>query len=414
MKDKSKPPNSENQKKSYRAKLPLHQSFKRLWDWLRGNKLGAISLFILILLVIIAAFADFLSPYSPNYIKNKVPVVQPDLCQDFPGLKECQQEDALAIYAPLTKIHFFDADGFSWPYVCTLKSNGSGTNLAYQEDCTQRYPIKFFVHNSHYEYKLLGLFKTNVHLFGATKSNAPLFFSKVSPEGSLFILGTDGKTRDLLSRILMGTRASLGISLIAVFLSLVIALPIGGLSGYFGGVADTFIQRIIEAVLTFPRLAILLVLVVAFQDPNFRLSGMILLLAFFNAASVSRILRGQVLKIREANYIEAVRAQGAGHGRILLKHILPQTTSTITVSTTFAIPNLLMLESFLSYLGYGVPETIPSWGILLKEIGEVHRLPLHPWILFPGLAITLTVLACTFLGDALRDWYDPFRKRVIG
>lgn len=386
-------------------------NLRRFGYWFRRHKLGGISLCLLVLLILVAVFADFLSPYPPDYLKNRVRVVLPESCEYFPT-RECQQESTLARYVPPNRVHIFDDSGLRWPYVCALKAriNQVGAILSYREDCSQKYPIRFFVRNPNYEYKLFGLFETNVHLFGATEPKAPLLFGNIASQASLFLLGTDSNTRDLLSRILVGSRVSLGISLAAILLSLLIALPLGGLSGYIGGGIDSFIQRIVEGVLTFPRLALILVLIVSIKGISGRLFGIILLLACFNSVSLARILRGQILAMREADYIEAARAQGAGHGRIILRHILPQTASTVIVSTALAIPNLLVLESFLSYLGKGVPSVIPSWGLLLKDIGDVALLPYHPWLLFPAGAIFLTVLTCTFLGDALRDWFDPFSQ----
>jgi peptide/nickel transport system permease protein len=268
-----------------------------------------------------------------------------------------------------------------------------------REDCSQRYPLHLFARSPHYRYKLLGLLETDLHLLASTEAQAPLF-----------LLGTDGQGRDLLSRILTGSRISLGISMIAVLLGLALAIPMGALSGYFGGKVDTVIQRVVEGTLTFPRLALLLVLASAFRGAEERLLGMVALLALVGWAPLARMLRAQTLALREEGFIEAAHALGAGHLHILRRHILPLVASTIIVSTTLTLPNLLMLESFLSYLGYGVPETLPSWGLLLNELRDVHLLPSRPWLLSSGVGITLTALACTILGEALQARFDHFRR----
>lgn len=389
---------------------------RKFGRWLRQHKLGGFSLCVLAFLGLIAIFADFLSPYAPG-VQNEVQLSEKlEMIHRLTG-------KVVTRYArwvpPSQNIHFFDKMGLHWPYICTLIKEKEWPSPSYKEDCAQKYPLRFFVHNPNYEYKFFGFFNLNVHLFGFTDPEAPLFGGTSVPEARFFLLGTDKLARDLLSRILYGTRASLGISFAAVLMSLLFALPLGGLSGvlgkfsgYFGRAMDTLIWRMVEGVLTFPRLALLLIIAVLVREQSTRLFWIIFILAIFNSVSLAQILRGQVLAIGEADYIEAARAQGAGHGRVIWRHILPQTVSTIVVSATLAIPNLLMLESFLSYLGLGI-EIKPSWGGLLKSINDVGpaSLPYYPWLLFPAVAIFLTVLACTFLGDALRDWFDPFSQR---
>jgi len=301
----------------------------------------------------------------------------------------------------------FDEEGiFRWPYICGWEWHQiilqGGLKIAWElrEDCSRKYPIRLFVRNPSYRYKLLGLFETDLHLFGSADPQAPLF-----------LLGTDGEGRDLLSRILVGSRISLGISTLAVLLGLILSLPLGAISGYFGGKTDMVIQRVVEGTLVFPRLALLLVLASAIRGTEERLVGMVLLLALVGWAPLARMLRAKVLAVKEEGFIEAARALGVGHGYILIKHILPHLAGTIIVSTTLALPSLLMLESFLSYLpgGYGVPETLPSWGLLLREVSEVHLLPNRPWLLLPGGAIALTVFGCSLLGEALQERFDPFK-----
>jgi peptide/nickel transport system permease protein len=358
----------------------------------------ALGLSITALLGLSAIFADFLSPYPADarVAEQLLP----------PPQASSPERPPLAI--PPVRLHLFKEGRLQlnvcrqeWQSLLVIRNRLPVTVWQVREDCSQRYPLRLFERNPHYRYKLFGLFETDLHLLGSPEAQAPLF-----------LLGTDSQGRDLLSRILMGSRISLGISTIAVLLGLALALPLGAFSGYFGGRVDTVIQRVVEGTLAFPRLALLLVVASTFREAEERLLWMIIFLALVGWAPLARMLRAQALMLREEGFIEAAHALGAGHVHILRRHILPLLASTIIVSATLTLPNLLMLESFLSYLGYGVPETLPSWGLLLNELREVHLLPSKPWLLFAGVAIALTALACTILGESLQARFNPF-KRVM-
>lgn len=387
----------------YEAGAKKGHSFRQ---WMVQHKAGGLSLALLVLLGLSTIFADFLSIHSPD---QRVAM----------SVIDASPRGAPLSLPPIWPSWIREGE-LRWPYICAagrwehpydkVKKRHLQGKWVFVRDCSQRYFLRFLVHVPNYKYKLLGLFETDIHLFGAAKPGTPLFLAQADPQALLLPLGATGRGDDLLSNTLVGGRASLAISLIAVLLSLVLALPLGGLSGYLGGKTDTLIQRVTDGIMAFPRLALLLVLGATFVKPGLRLWGMILLLGVLGWAPIARTLRGQILSLREADFIAAAWAIGASHGRILLRHILPQTISTILVLATLAIPNVLVLESFLDYLNRGVPEGIASWGSLLKDVGEIASLPLHPWVLFSGVPIILTVLAFTFLGDALRDWFDPFRE----
>lgn len=352
---------------------------RRLFRWFRGHKLGGLAAAALVVLFLSALFADFLSPYPPHLLDTKALV-------------------------PPMRVHMVDENGgLRWPYVCAIEQQTdiSTGRKFYREDCSQKATIRLFVPG--YHYKLLGLFDFNLHLFGTT-----------DPEVPFFLFGTDSLGRDVFSRILAGSRASLGISLLAVLVSLLIALPLGTLAGYCGGRVDTIIQGLTDTTLILPRLALLLVLASAVKDQQWRLWGMIAVLALVGWAPLARMLRARVLALREAEFVKAAQALGAGHGRILLRHLLPQTSSTVIISATLAAPNILMLEIFLSYLKYGVPETMVSWGLLLREIRDyiTQLFAYYPWLLIPAGFVVITVLAFNFLGDALRDAFDPVSQNT--
>lgn len=364
-----------------------------------------LGVFLLLLLGLMALFADFFSLHPPTarVVEELVSLLFLDgnqwTLKQLPPDHRKDRPSSLAV--PPSRLHLFDERGtLHWPYFCRWRWRqiliGGGWQI--EEDCSNRYPLLLFVRNPSYPYRILGLFETDFHLFGTADIQAPLF-----------LLGTDGEGRDLLSRLLAGSRVSLGISGLATLLALLLALPLGVCSGYFGGRTDLIIQGIVEGTLTFPRLALILVLASAVREAEARLVGMVLLLALAGFAPIARMLRAQVLALREEGFLEAARALGADHGHIMLRHLFPHLVGTILVSATLALPNLLMLESFLSYLGYGVPETLVSWGSILQEAGEVHLLPDRPWLLGAGGAIVLTTLACTLVGETLQERFNPFR-----
>lgn len=332
-----------------------------------------------------ALFADFLSPYDPyEHVAERIP----------------HPQGQPPVFPP-TRLHLLGGSGHllyicAYEWVRIIQQGGFRISWELREDCTRTYPLRLGVKG--HRYRVLGLWETDVHLFGTGNPQAPLF-----------LLGTDGKGRDLLSRLLAGSRVSLGISGLAVLLALLLASPLGALSGYFGGRTDLMIQGVVEGTLTFPRLALILVLASAVRGAEERLIGMTLLLALVGWAPMARMLRAQVLALREEGFIEAARALGAGHGWIVLRHLIPHLSGTIIISATLALPSLLMLESFLSYLGYGVPDTLVSWGSILQEVSEVQFLPGRPWLLWAGGAIALTALACTLVGETLRERFDPFQ-----
>lgn len=373
---------------------PLSQS-RLIWLRFRQHKLGMASGIFLLSLGLLLLFAEFVSPYAYN---------KP---QEFSyGSMQIPYGDV-----PLTRIHFFSQEGFSLrPFVYGLKfvpgNIRRGIREHYEEDQSQKYFIRLFVRGD--EYALWGLFKTNVHLFG------------VEAPGKLFLFGTDTLGQDIFSRVLMGGRITLAIGLIVVLMSLIVGIPLGGFSGYYGGKTDTLIQKLIEVVMALPRLMLLLALsaVLAAYNvkPMGRFWGIALLLALVSWAPLARVIRGQFLALREEDFITAAKAVGASDLRVVLRHILPNTMSYLVVTATLTIPNVIIIESTLSFLGYGIRYPLVSWGMLLEaaQVQLIHVLTFSPWYLIPGFFIIITVLAFNFLGDALRDAVDPFTAVAKG
>jgi peptide/nickel transport system permease protein len=228
--------------------------------------------------------------------------------------------------------------------------------------------------------------------------------ARLKPPGREFLLGTDNVSRDIFSRIVYGARVSVTVGFVTVLLGNLIAAGIGITSGYFRGRYDILVQRLVDAWQSFPYLIIILSLL-AVLGPG--MLNVILALSILVAAAASRVIRGATLSVVEHPYIEAARAIGAGHLRVILRHILPNVTATIVVVATIGLGGVILAESALSFLGFGIPPPHPSWGSMLSGSGRTYMYN-APWIaIWPGVAISLVVFGFNMLGDALRDVLDP-------
>jgi len=234
--------------------------------------------------------------------------------------------------------------------------------------------------------------------------------ARMKPPSAQFWMGTDNLSRDIWSRVVYGARVSVTVGFGAVLLGNALATAIGITSGYFGGKYDMAVQRVVDAWQSFPFLVVILSLM-AVLGPG--MLNVILALGILGAAAASRVIRGATISVLQNPYIEAARAMGAGHLRIMLRHVLPNVTATIIILATIGLGGAILAESALSFLGFGVPPPYPSWGAMLSGSGRSYMYR-APWMaIWPGAAISLAVFGFNMLGDALRDVLDP-RLRGAG
>ena len=353
-----------------------------IWRRFLHHRLGVLGSGLVLMLSLSALFAGFLSPY--HYA----------------------QEHRKLSYAPPTPIHFFDENGFTFrPFVYGyLRQRDPLTAKdTFKEDLSAKYPIQLFARGDRYNF--WGLFKTNIHLFGlgqAAESNA-----------HLFLFGADQTGRDLLSRTLIGARVSMAIGPVSIVFSLLLGVLFGGLSGLYGGWVDMVIQRLIEILQSFPGLPLFLALSAILPkewSPTMVFFGIVIIFSLIGWTGLARILRGQILSMRELEFVLAAKAMGTTNMRVIFKHLLPNTMTTLIVTATLGIPGAILGESALSFLGLGIREPMSSWGLLLFDFlgATISNLTFHPWLMIPGVFIIVAVLAYNFMGDALRDAVDPF------
>lgn len=352
--------------------LAVPSPWRLAWRRYRKSRLGVVGGWLLLALYLMALLSPFLSPYSIT-----------------------AQHEAFS-YQPPQRVHLVHEGRLRSPFVYGFKQARDPVTFARKnvEDRANPIPIGFFVRGE--PYRFLGIPAT-VHLFGV-------------PDGSFFFpLGTDQLGRDLLSRTLVGAQVSLTVGVIGVLISFAIGILMGGVSGYFGGWVDNLIQRLVEILLSFPRLPILLALstlIPARWPSTWVYLGIVAVLALIGWAGLARVVRGQVLAARGMEYVAAAQALGARDLRVILRHITPNLSSFLVVTATLALPGYILGESALSFLGLGIKEPMTSWGLLLKDAQNFQTLRLYPWLLTPGLFIFLAVLAFNFFGDALRDAAD--------
>lgn len=358
------------------GQLSTAKQWTLIWWRFRKHKLAVISLVFMGVLGLLALFADFVSPYRPETISR------------------------LNTFAPPNVVRLFHDGSLQRPFIYALKRkrDPETARVIYEEDTTKPLPVRFFVEGE--TYHLLGLVETSVHLFGVEDRKQ-----------QINLLGTDSLGRDLFTRLLYGARVTLSAGLIGVAFAFILGLALGSVSGYYGGWIDGAIQRLMEFIRSIPTIPLWMGLAAALPiawDPLFVYVLITIILSLIGWTHLARVVRGRFFSLKTEDYVLAARLAGASEYRIVTRHMLPAMTSYIIAAVTLAIPEMILGETALSFLGLGLRPPVVSWGVLLQDAQNLRTISLAPWLLAPGVAVVLVVLAFNFIGDGLRDAADPY------
>lgn len=368
---------TENAELATNAEVRQSQSLS-YWQLVRlrffRNLYGVSGLLLCLFIIFTAIFAGFLAPYSTI------------------------ETDSQALYQPPQWVKIWDEDGLRGPFVygVTEDMDPNTFEITFKNDPENKIPLEFFVEGS--EWKLWGM-TFDTHLFGGADGKR------------VYLLGTDNLGRDVFSRMIWGTRITLLMGVVVMAAAGVIGTIVGVSSGYFGGVYDLIVQRIVEFFKAFPDLPLYLALVALLPrraDPALVFVMFAAILVLLRWADLSRELRGKVISMRGLDYVRSAEAVGASNTRILSRHILPNVVSHIIVWSTYYLPEIILLESFLSFLGVGVQAPMVSWGSMLNQILDFQSFSAAPWMMAPVGMIVISVLAFNAFGDGLRDAMDPY------
>ncbi len=358
-------------------KIAAATQLQLTWWRFRKHRLAVMSGIVVLLFYLMALFADFLAVTEPH------------------------ATEAARSYIPPQAIHWFDEGSFK-PHVYALKGRRDMRTfkLVYVPDPSEKRYLRLFAEG--YSYTLFGVFETNRHLFGLDRGK---------PEEALFLLGTDQLGRDVWSRLMLATRTSLTIGLIGVTLSLFLGVLLGGISGLYGGVVDTVIQRMIEILRSIPTIPLWMGLAASLPNTwsvTQVYIAITVIISLIGWTELARVVRGRFLALREEDFITAAELAGASRLRIIFRHMVPSFLSHIIAAVSLALPAMIISETTLSFLGLGLRPPAISWGVLLQDAQNIQALGIAPWLLVVAVPVIIVILAFNVLGDGLRDAADPY------
>ncbi len=351
-------------------------NWKLVWWRFRKHRLALVAGVLFAIIVLIAGFPGFFATQNPV------------------------DSDKLGSFMPPQGMHIWDDGPAFFAYAANGARNPRSLRMEWQLDLDEKVPLRFFGRG--FEWKAFGLFPTTIHLIAVANPDT---------DKPIHLLGTDRLGRDQWSRLMYGSQVSLSIGLLAVFISTVLGIFLGGLSGYYGGLTDMVIQRLVELLQSIPPIPIWLALSAALPrtwsvtTSYLAITGILALLTW---TTLAREVRGRFLALREEDFVVAAKLSGCGQMRIVFRHMVPTMSSHIIAAVTLAIPVMIINETFLSFLGLGLRPPAISWGVLLQEAQNLQSVALAPWLLLPGVAVIVTVLVLNILGDGLRDAADPY------
>jgi len=330
-------------------------------EWRRASWTVRVSVMCLMLFYLFAAASPFIAPYDPAY--------------QYRDLPDC----------PPMRLHLTPvserAHGFFFAYPMKMDDPVA---RRFVEDRSRKTYVRLFYHG---------------HLF-----------TTESPDAAWFILGSEQLGRDLFSRIVYGARVSMCIGLVGVLISFSLGITVGAFSGYMGGLIDTLIMRWCEIEMSLPAFYFLLALAAVIPSGMSTVATffmIVAIMAFISWAGFARVIRGMAASLRSAPYVEEGRALGGSRRRVLFRHVIPAVLGFAAVNASLSIPGYILGESALSLLGLGIQEPAASWGNLLSQAMDPQNIEHYPWVLIPGMFISIAVMAFNFLGDHLRDRLDP-------
>jgi peptide/nickel transport system permease protein len=352
-------------------------NWKLVWWRFKKHRLALISTVVVFVIALVAIAPGFFATFDP------------------------EQTDSTRLFIPIQRLHFLH-DGRLGLYVYGVDGARNPVSLRMEWEIDPERVIRLGLFRQGYRYEVLGLFETGIHLIG---------LSDAGSDAEFHLLGTDRLGRDQWSRLMYGTQVSLSIGLVAVAISTVLGIILGGVSGYFGGTVDMVIQRLIEILQSLPAIPVWLALTAALprtwtvEQVYFAIT---VILSLIGWTTLAREIRGRFLALREEDFVIAAKLTGSSEARVVFRHMVPTLYSHIIAAVTLAIPVMIINETFLSFLGLGLRPPAISWGVLLQEAQNLQSIALAPWLLLPGVAVIITVLALNILGDGLRDAADPY------